>query len=220
MTKKKKNKKKNNQQTQMPQTVSTEKTAFVQNGSQQKPIHVDTDDTFHAVVKTYEHTQKWITLADTKSGLVLTVHGVLISFILQEMVLWKKAIVAEDVSLETAYVVAGLFVVYLTLQIISFLYAIRVFFPRTLPVDYRQTRHVFNIGMTLAFPNMDDKEKLWQEYKALSEEDLKKEYVYQIHTDGHVCSQKYSCLRSSIKYLLITLVFAFATFISTAIFVS
>lgn len=204
----------------MPQTVSTEKTAFVQNGSQQKPIHVDTDDTFHAVVKTYEHTQKWITLADTKSGLVLTVHGVLISFILQEMVLWKKAIVAEDVSLETAYVVGGLFVVYLTLQIISFLYAIRVFFPRTLPVDYRQTRHVFNIGMTLAFPNMDDKEKLWQEYKALSEEDLKKEYVYQIHTDGHVCSQKYSCLRSSIKYLLITLVFAFATFISTAIFVS
>ncbi|BBM82405.1 Pycsar system effector family protein [Candidatus Uabimicrobium amorphum] len=218
MSKKKKNKKKNNPQPKTsPAIVQTEKPKA---GSVQQPLHVDTDDTFHAVVKTYEHTQKWITLADTKSGLVLTVHGVLISFILQEMVLWKKAVVAGDVALETAYVVGGLFVVYLTLQIISFLYAIRVFFPRTLPVDYRQTRHVFNVGMTIAFPSMDDKEKLWQEYKALSEEDLKKEYVYQIHTDGHVCSQKYSCLRSSIKYLLVTLCFAFATFVSTAIFIS
>ncbi|WP_372370649.1 hypothetical protein [Candidatus Uabimicrobium sp. HlEnr_7] len=188
--------------------------------SEEKPLRIDTDDTFHAIVKTYEHTQKWISLADTKSGLVLTVHGVLVGFMLQRMVLWKKALQLGNVEHVAGYLIGTLFVLYFIFQIISFLYAVRVFFPRTLPVDYCQTRHVFNIGMTIAFPKMDDKEKFWQEYKKLSEEDLKKEYVYQLHTDAHVCSRKYACLRSSIKHLLVTLSFAFITFISTAIFVS
>lgn len=194
-----------------PETIS----AVDKNDS--KILHVDTDDTFHAIIKTYEHTQKWIMFADTKSGLILTVHGVLASLIFPQIIILKNATQQKVIDHNILYMVAAFLFGYAIFQLISFLYAVRVFFPRTLNVDYKQTRHVFNYGLAKYFA-IDEKEKLWQEMKNLSEEDFKKEYVYQIHTDSHVCAQKYVSLAKSIRLLLVTLAFAIATFISNAIF--
>lgn len=187
-------------------------------GSEKSPIYIDNDDTFEALLKTYEHTQHWITLADTKAGLVLTISGVLAGFMLQQLVVWKNIALAAPVMTTPLWGIGLLMVAYFLFQAVSFFYTIGVFFPRVLNVDYRKTRHVFNVGVAQAFPNPDDQEKFWEEYKNLNETDLKREYAYQLHTDSIVCSRKYKSLQKSLRFLIFSICLSFGAFIFLAAF--
>lgn len=177
------------------------------------------DNTVEVVLKTYENTQHWINLADTKAGLVLTITGIVSGFMIPQMVLWKQALVARSVVPWIVWGGGGFLGLYFIFQIASFLYTIQVFFPRTADLpEYKKTSHIFPVGICLVFPKTNDCDKLWQEYRQLHAEDLKREYVYQLHTDSLVCTRKYKSLRAALKNLLWSIGFAFLTSIITGIF--
>ncbi|MEK7483172.1 MAG: hypothetical protein AABZ60_02440 [Planctomycetota bacterium] len=178
---------------------------------------VNVDDTFEALLRTYEHCQHWITLADTKAGLILTIHGVLSGFLIQyipkiQQAFWLMSPVER-------YLVSGTLAIYFIFQLLSFLFTVQVFFPRQLKIDYQKTCHVFPIGLQTKFPRSEDREKFWEEYKTLTEEDLKLEYAMQFHTDGLICNKKYQYLKGALKTLFIAGFLAFLSFAFIQFFV-
>lgn len=158
-----------------------------------------------ALLNSYGCVQRWINLADTKAGLALTINGVIAGFILQ-LPAWKEAF--SPVAGSRAWWWGACLFLYSLSQIGSFLYNIEVFFPRVIDVGHGATRHVFPVSIVRAFPAPGDREKMWQEYRELTVEDLKREYVYQLHADSLVCNRKYKSLRCCVKSLLLAVGFA------------
>lgn len=167
----------------------------------------------------YEYTQHWISLADTKAGLALTIIGVIAGFMLQQLVYFKKVYLTHSHTSAVFILCTIPFALYFIFQILSFLFTIKVFFPRTLDIDYGKTRHIFNLGIAKCFPKPNDREAFWKEYKKLKEVDLKQEYVYQLHTDALICTIKYKYLRYCIKTTLLSIGCAFLTLIALGVFV-
>lgn len=179
--------------------------------SDEKKIRVvNVDDKFEALLRSCEHCQQWITLADTKAGLILTIHGILSGFLIQYISKIQESFRVMSLF-ERSFVLSAL-ILYFIFQLISFLFTVKVFFPRQLNIDYKETRHVFPVGLQNTLSEPTDREKFWDEYKKLSEEDLQREFAMQYHTDGLICNQKYLNLRKALKTLFVAGILAFLSF--------
>lgn len=160
------------------------------------------------LLRTYEHNQHWIELADQKAGLVLAISGVLTGFVLAKVPAMRAVL---DGGGSAGWIALGLMGLFLIAQLISFVFAVRVFFPRRLATDYNATRHVFPIGIVSAFPKVGDRARFFEELQGLSVEDFEREYAYQLHLDSLVSDLKYRNLTTSLKLLFVAAAIGFLT---------
>ncbi len=168
------------------------------------------------VQQTLTYTQQWILLADTKGGLLLTVSGVIVGFMIGKFGEFSK--VWSTSSVWYIGLLLLLFAGYAYWQIRSFVYTMWTILPRPMGLarDYlNKTRHVFNYSLTLNFPKIEDTALLKHEYAALTEQDLFEEYVTQLHIDSMVCSEKYKCFMEGFQSLKIALIFGGLAFLGS-----
>ncbi|MCK6509452.1 hypothetical protein L6R29_05720 [Myxococcota bacterium] len=168
------------------------------------------------VQQTLTYTQQWILLADTKGGLLLTVSGVIVGFMIGKFGEFSK--VWSTSSVWYIGLLLLLFAGYAYWQVRSFVYTMWTILPRPMGLarDYlNKTRHVFNYSLTLNFPKIEDTALLKNEYAALTEQDLFEEYVTQLHIDSMVCSEKYKCFMEGFQSLKVALIFGGLAFLGS-----
>ncbi|HAA58288.1 MAG TPA: hypothetical protein DCE42_26230 [Myxococcales bacterium] len=162
------------------------------------------------------YTQEWIQLADTKGGLLLTTSGVIAGFMLNQLSKfssnWSTANTWHLIA------VAALFLLYIGYQLHSFMHTMWCIIPRPMGMSrdiLDKTRHVFNYSLTLNFPKLEDNQALIDEYSELTEEDIFKEYVAQLHIDSVVCTQKYASFMVAFRSFKFALMFGALAFVTS-----
>lgn len=157
-----------------------------------------------SILYALEDTRQWIIQADTKGGFLLTVNGVVLGFMLQQMVPWFSAFHKTKYTWFPLLFVALVCGSYLVVQMYALWYTIHVIVPRTpasTPEQTHRTRHVFNYSLSQHFPTFQETPKLHQEYEALTLSELEDEFVARLHVDAIVCSAKYQSFAKAFRGL-------------------
>lgn len=182
-----------------------------------------TKSKMQSLLYSLEDTREWIIQADTKGGFLLTINGVIASFMVQQVVLFFGALNKGQVPFGIGLGLVALFGCYLYGQSYSLWHTIQVFVPRTPasePEHLKRTRHVFNYSLVRSFPSLDDTKNIVEEYNSLTLEELEDELLARLQVDSIVCTEKYNSFQRAFRGLLWTLFFALGGFLCNQIFLT
>ncbi len=185
--------------------------------------HNRTKTKHQSLLYSLEDTREWIIQADNKGGFLLTINGVIASFMVQQIVIFFGALNKGQVVVGVGATLIALFGFYLYGQFYSLWHTVQVFVPRTPasePEHIHRTRHVFNYSLIRSFPSLNDTSKLVKEYEELTMHEMEEELVARLQVDSIVCTEKYKSFRKAFRGLLWTLFFGLVGFLGTQVFVT
>lgn len=185
--------------------------------------HNRTKTKHQSLLYSLEDTREWIIQADNKGGFLLTINGVIASFMVQQIVGFFGALNKGQVTMGVGATLIALFACYLWGQFYSLWHTIQVFVPRTPasePEQIHRTRHVFNYSLIRSFPLLTDTPRLVSEYEDLTMDDMEEELVARLQVDSIVCTEKYKSFQKAFRGLLWTIFFGLVGFLGAQIFVT
>jgi len=148
--------------------------------------------------KNLERVNNWITNCDTKAGVVIAFNGIFLTYLITKTPVIKKIILerSADITSLSLYII---FCAYAVLLCISVYNALKVINP-----DIKEK--IPSLFFFCSVAKMDHNDYK-QEMLRLTEERIEEELINQTYVNSKIVTNKFIKLRSSINYLLISLIF-------------
>ena len=148
--------------------------------------------------KNLERVNNWISNSDTKAGMILTFNGILCTYLITKIPLVKEIALRRFFDLPSCFLYF-IFCAYALMLGLSLCRAFRVINP-----DIKEKiPSLFYFGTITEMKLEDFKKKM----KELSQEDIEEELINQTYVNAKITISKFINLKSSIKYLFLSLAF-------------
>jgi hypothetical protein len=148
--------------------------------------------------KNLERVNNWITNCDSKAGMVIAFNGILLTYLITKTPLIKKIVLdrSADIPSLLLYIIFCAYAVVLGISVYNAFKVINPDFKEKIP----------SLFFFCSIAQMDLKNYKHQ-MSGLTEERIEEELINQSYVNSKIAANKFIKLRSSVNYLLISLIF-------------
>lgn len=161
-------------------------------------------------IQAYEQVAEWIRFADAKAAVVLTVAGALIGLLLPTLKPWLDAATIHPAPWWPRLAV-GLFTVWIVTLVVAGSIAFRCIIPFTQkgrhPALERCT-HFHPAGISAKY-GLGQVDEFIGDCRVIRPDELMREVMAGLLIDSHISAKKYRCVSGAIRWLAVSVVFAF-----------